>query len=68
MRNAEVKIGVSCRVIYPRVEGTVRLEKLRLKFHLALQINRADRRSHLNNFVHKFLLRRDWEIHARLRA
>jgi len=68
MRNADVKIGVSCRVIYPRVEGTVRLEKLRLEFNLALQINRGGGRSHLHNFIHKFLLRRDWEIHARLWA
>ena len=68
MRNAQIKIGVFYRVIYPRVEVTLRLEKLRLKFHLALQINRADRRSHLHNFVHKLLLRRNRKIHPRLWA
>jgi len=68
MRNDEVKIGVLCRVIYACMEATVRLEKLRLEFNLALQINRGGGRSHLHNFIHKFLLRRDWEIHARLRA
>jgi len=57
MRNDEVKIGVLCRVIYTGMEATVRLEKLRLEFNLALQINRGGGRSHLHNFIHKFLLR-----------
>jgi len=68
MRNDEVKIGVLCRVIYACMEATVRLEKLRLEFNLALQINRGGGRSICTISFNKFLLRRDGEIHARLWA
>jgi hypothetical protein len=68
VRNSQLYIGVSCRIIYPGVERPVRLEELRLKFDFALDINRADRRSKLDDFIHKFLLRRYWEVHVCLRA
>ena len=69
MRNGEIHIGVSRWIIYPRVERAVRLEELRIKFNLALNVNRANRRSKLHNLVHKLLLcSRGGEGHAHLRA
>jgi hypothetical protein len=51
------------------VERAVRLEELRIKFNLALNVNRANRRSKLHNLVHKLLLcSRGGEGHAHLRA
>jgi hypothetical protein len=50
------------------MERPVRLEELRLKFNLALNIDRPDRRSELHNLVHELLLRRSRKIHARLRT
>jgi hypothetical protein len=44
------------------------LEELRLKFNLALNIDRANRGAELHNLVHEFLLRRRGKIHARLRT
>ena len=47
----------------------MRLEELRLKFNLALNVYRANRRSKLHNLVHKLLLcSRGGEGHAHLRA
>src|SRR5207244_5113521 len=68
MRNEEVNIGVSRRIIYAPMEVPVRLEKLRVKFDVALDVNRASRRSELGNLRKKVLLRRWRKIHARLRA
>ena len=50
------------------MERAVWLEKLRIKFNLALNIDRADRRGEPHNLIHEFLLRRSREIHARLRT
>jgi hypothetical protein len=51
------------------MERPVRLEELRVKFNLALNVNRANRRSKLHNLVHKLLLcSRGGEGHAHLRA
>jgi len=44
------------------------LEELRIKFNLALNIDRANRCSEPHNLVHEFLLRRSRKIHARLRT
>jgi len=68
MRNGEVKVGVSCRIVYPCLEVPVRLEELRVKLDLALDVNRASRRSELGNLRKKILLRGLRKIHARLRA
>ena len=50
------------------MERAVWLEELRIKFNLALNINRPNRRAELHNLVHEFLLRRSRKIHARLRT
>jgi hypothetical protein len=50
------------------MERPVRLEELRLKFNLALNIDRPDRCSELHNLVHELLLRRSRKIHARPRT
>ena len=42
MRNEEVNIGVSRRIIYACLEVPVRLEKLGVKFDLALDVYRAE--------------------------
>ena len=69
MRNGEIYIGVSRWIIYSRMERTMRLEELRLKLNLALNVYRANRRSKLHNLVHKLLLcSRGGEGHAHLRA
>ena len=68
MRNDEVNIGVSGRIIYARLEGPVWLEKLRVKFDVALDIDRPRRRAELGNLREKVLLSRLRKIHARLRA
>src|SRR5262245_48377809 len=68
MRNGQVHIGVSGWIVYPRMKRAVWLEKLRLKFNLALNVHRADWRSKPHNFVHELLLRRSRKIHARLRT
>ncbi len=49
MRNEQVKVGVSRRIIYAPVEVPVRLEKLRVKFDVALDVDRTSRRSELGN-------------------
>jgi hypothetical protein len=69
VRNGEIHIGVSRWIIDPRVERAVWLKELRVKFNLALNVNRANRRSKLHNLVHKLLLcSRGGEGHAHLRA
>jgi hypothetical protein len=50
------------------MERPARLKELRLKFNLALNIDRANRRSELHNLIHELLLRRSGKIHARLRT
>ena len=50
------------------MERAVWLEELRIKFNLALNIDRANRRAELQNLVHELLLRRSRKIHARLRT
>ena len=50
------------------MERPVWLEELRIKFNLALNINRANRRTELHNLVHKLLLCRCRKIHAGLRT
>ena len=57
MRNEEVNVGVSRRIIYACLEVPVRLEKLGVKFDVALDVNRASRRSELGNLGKKILLR-----------
>jgi hypothetical protein len=69
VRNGEIHIGVSRLIIDPRVERAVWLKELLVKFNLALNVNRANRRSKLHNLVHKLLLcSRGGEGHAHLRA
>src|SRR5438128_5743304 len=68
MRNDEVNIGVSRRIIYASLEVPVRLEKLRIKLDVALDVNRASRRPELGNLRKKVLLRRKRKIHPRLRT
>ena len=50
------------------MERPVWLKELRVKFNLALNIDRANRRSEPHNLAHKLLLRRSRKIHARLRT
>ena len=50
------------------MKRSVRLEKLRLKFNLALNIDRPNRRSLPHNLVHELLLCRCRKIHAGLRT
>ena len=50
------------------MERPVWFEKLRIKFNLPLNIDRADRGSKPHNLAHEFLLRRRRKIHARLRT
>jgi hypothetical protein len=50
------------------MERAVWLEELRVKFNLALNIDRPNRRAELHNLIHEFLLRRNRIIHARLRT
>ena len=50
------------------MERPVWFEELRIKFNLALNIGRPNRRAELHNLIHEFLLRRSREIHARLRT
>jgi len=50
------------------MERPVWLEELRIKFNLALNIDRPNRRAELHNLIHEFLLRRSRKIHARLRT
>jgi hypothetical protein len=50
------------------MERPVWLEELRLKFDLALNIDRPNRRAQLHNLIHEFLLRRNRIIHARPRT
>ena len=50
------------------MERPVWLEELRIKFNLALNIGRTDRRAEPHNLIHEFLLRRSRKIHARLRT
>jgi hypothetical protein len=50
------------------MERPVWLEELRIKFNLALNIDRPNRRAQLHNLIHEFLLRRSRKIHARLRT
>jgi hypothetical protein len=68
MRNAEVNFGVFCGIIYPATEAASRLEKLRLKRDIAFHVNSTYRRSVPCDLVNKLLLRRNREIHARLRT
>ena len=68
MRNGEVNVRIFCRIIYARLKVPVRFEKLRIKFDVALDINRASRRSELGNLRKKVLLRRWRKIYPRLRA
>ena len=48
------------------MERSVWFEELRLKFNLALNVDRPNWRAELHNLVHEFLLRRRRKIHARL--
>jgi len=50
------------------MERPVWLEELRIKFNLALNIDRPNRRAELHNLIHEFLLRRSRKIHARMRT
>jgi hypothetical protein len=50
------------------MERPARFEELRLKFNFALNVDRANRRAELHNFVHELLLRRRRKIHALLRT
>jgi len=50
------------------MERPVWLEELRIKFNLALNIDRPNRRAQLHNLIHEFLLRRSRKIRARLRT
>jgi hypothetical protein len=50
------------------MERPVWLEELRLKFDLALNIDRPNRRAQLHNLIHEFLLGRSRKIHALLRT
>src|SRR5438876_7218863 len=50
------------------MEVSSRLEKVLLKLDVALDVNRANRRSKLSNFGHKLLLCRRRKIHARRRT
>ena len=68
MRNEEINICVSGRIIYAPLEVPVRLEKLRVKLDVALDVYRASRRPKLGNLRKKVLLRRCREIHVRCRA
>src|SRR6266542_5271956 len=68
MRNDQINISVSCWIIYSRVEVPVRLEKLRVKLDLALDVNLSNRRSELGNLCKKLLLRRRRKIHPRMRT
>ena len=69
MRNGEINLGIFCGIIYARLKSAMRLEKLRLKFHLTLHIDLANWRSVPANFIDKLLLRsRRGEVHTGLRA
>jgi hypothetical protein len=68
MRNGEVHVRVSRWIIDPRMERPVWLEELRLKFNLALNVDRPNRRPEPHNLVYELYLRRRRKIHARLRA
>jgi hypothetical protein len=48
------------------MERPVWFKKLRLKFNLALDIDRSNRCSEPHNFIHKLLLRGRRKVHARL--
>ena len=50
------------------MERPVWLEELRIKFNLALNIDRPNWRAQLHDLVHELLLRRSRKIHARLRT
>jgi hypothetical protein len=50
------------------MERPVRLEELRIKFNLALNIDRPNRRSEAHNLIHELLLGRSRKIHPRLRT
>ncbi len=50
------------------MERPVWLEELRIKFNLALNIDRPNRRAEPHNLIHEFLLCRSRKIHARLRT
>ena len=50
------------------MERPVWLEELRIKFNLALNIGRPNRRAEPHNLIHEFLLRGSRKIHARLRT
>jgi hypothetical protein len=50
------------------MERPVWLEELRIKFNLALNIDRPNWRAQLHNLIHEFLLRRNRIIHSRLRT
>lgn len=69
MRDGQVHIGVPRWIIDSPMERAVRLEKLRIEFDFALNIDWTNRRAELHNLVHKLLLRsRGGEGHAHLRA
>jgi hypothetical protein len=68
MRDGQIDIGVSRRVIDPGMEGPTWLKKLGSEFNLSLNIHRANRGSELHNLIHKLLLRRSGKIHSRLRT
>ncbi len=50
------------------MERPVWLEELRIKFNLALNVDRANGGTEVHNFFHELLLRRSRKIHARLRT
>ena len=68
MRNREVNFGVFCGIIYAATEAASRLEKLRLKRNVSLHVRSTYRRPVPRDLIHKLLLRRNREIHARLRT
>lgn len=68
MRNGDVDLGEPCRVIDACMEVPSRFKKLRLKLNVALNINRANRRSELRNLGNKLLLRRWRELPAARRT
>jgi hypothetical protein len=50
------------------MERPVWLEELRIKFNLALNVDRANRGPEFHDLIHELLLRRRRKIHARLRT
>ena len=66
MRDGQIHIGVSRRVINPGMKRSAWLEELGSKLDFPLNVGRANRRSELRNLIHKLLLRRSGKIHARL--